>query len=103
MYKVFNNSASNYLHERFQMRDANLDNTTSNLRSVARKNYLLPPARCKIFKGIFSYSGVVVWNSRLVNVKNALSLDKFVALNGSNDKFYVYLCACICTLHVCQC
>ena len=30
-----------YLHKLFQMRDVNLNNTASNLRSVAHKNYLL--------------------------------------------------------------
>ena len=39
MFKV----AQVYLHELFQLRDINLDNTT-NLRSVAHKNYLLPQA-----------------------------------------------------------
>ena len=38
MYKVYNNIAPVYLHELFQMRDINLDNTASNLRSVAHKN-----------------------------------------------------------------
>ena len=38
MYKVYNNIAPVYLHELFQIRDINLDNTASNLRSVAHKN-----------------------------------------------------------------
>ena len=63
MYKVYNDIALVYLHELFQMRDINLDNTTSNLRPVAHKNYLLPQAKCNLYKGSFSYSGVVVWNS----------------------------------------
>ena len=42
MYNVYNNLAPVYLYELFEMRDINLDNTTSNLRSVAHKNYLLP-------------------------------------------------------------
>ena len=37
MYKVYNNLAPVYLHELFQMRDINLDNTASNLRTVAHK------------------------------------------------------------------
>ena len=60
MFKIYNNIAPVYLHELFQMRDINLDNTTSNLRSVAHKNYLLPQAKCNLYKGTFSYSGVVV-------------------------------------------
>ena len=34
VYKVCNNLAPVYLHDLFQIRDINLDNTTSNLRSV---------------------------------------------------------------------
>ena len=40
------------------MRDVNLDNTASNLRSVTHKNYLLPQPKCNLFKGSF---GVVGW------------------------------------------
>ena len=78
MYKVYNNIAPVYLHELFQMRDINLDNTASNLRSVAHKNYLLPQAKCNLYKGSFSYSGVVVWNSLPTSIKLASSLDTFV-------------------------
>ena len=53
MYKVYNNLAPIYLHELFQMRDVNLNNTASNLRSVAHKNYLLPQAKCNLFKRQF--------------------------------------------------
>ena len=80
MYKVYNNIAPVYLHELFQMRDINLDNTASNLRSVAHKNYLLPQAKCNLYKGSFSYSGVVVWNSLPTNIKVASSLETFVRL-----------------------
>ena len=80
MYKVHNNLAPVYLHELFQMRDINLDNTASNLRSVAHKNYLLPQAKCNLYKGSFSYSGVVVWNSLPTNIKVASSLETFVRL-----------------------
>ena len=72
MSKVYKNLAPVNLHELFQMRDINLDNTTSNLRSVAHKNYLLPQANFNLYKGSFSYSGVVVWNSLSTNIKVAL-------------------------------
>ena len=78
MYKIYNNIAPVYLHCMFQMRDINLDNTTSNLRSVAHKNYLLLQAKCNLYKGSFSYSGVVVWNSLPTSIKLASSLDTFV-------------------------
>ena len=80
MYKVYNNIAPVYLHELFQIRDINLDNTASNLRSVAHKNYLLPQAKCNLYKGSFSYSGAVVWNSFPTNIKVASSLETFVRL-----------------------
>ena len=60
MYKIYSNLAPTYLQELFQMRDVNLDNTASNLRYVAHKNYLLPQPKCNLFKGSLSYSGVVV-------------------------------------------
>ena len=78
MYTIYNNIAPVYLHELFQIRDINLDNTTSNIRSVAHKNYLLPQAKCNIYKGSFSYSDVVVWNSLPTSIKLASSLDTFV-------------------------
>ena len=62
MYKIYNNIAPVYLHELFQMRDINLDNTTSNLRSVAHKNYF--PANKKRFWNIWVwlYEGLVELN-----------------------------------------
>ena len=60
------------------MRDINLDNKTSNLRSIAHTNCLLPQAICSLYKGSFSYSGVVVWNSLPTSIKLATSLDTFV-------------------------
>ena len=60
------------------MRDVNLDNTASKLRSVTHKNYLLPQLKCNLFKGSLSYSGVVVWNSIPINIKISNSLDIFI-------------------------
>ena len=77
MYKVYNNLAPTYLQELFQMRDVNHDNTASNLRSVSMKNYILPLAKCNLFKGSLSFSGVIVWNSIPVNIKNSQKLDIF--------------------------
>ena len=37
MYKIHNNIAPSYLNVMFLMRDTNLNNTASNLRSVASK------------------------------------------------------------------
>ena len=59
------------------MRDVNLNNTTSNLRSVAQNNYIVPQAKCNIFKGCISFSGVIVWNSLPLSIENSPSLDIF--------------------------
>ena len=60
MYKVHNNLVPSYLHELFLMRDISLNNTTANLRSVTSRNHIVPQAKCNLFKGSLSYSGVVV-------------------------------------------
>ena len=78
MYKIQNNLAPAYLNEMFLMRDITLNNTASNLRSVTNKNLLLPQAKCNLFKGSLSYSGVIVWNSIPVSIKNSSSLTVFV-------------------------
>ena len=82
MYKIQNNLAPAYLNEMFLMRDITLNNTASNLRSVTNKNLLVPQAKCKakcnLFKGSLSYSGVIVWNSIPVIIKNSSSLTVFV-------------------------
>ena len=78
MYKVRNNLASNYLQKLFQMRDVNLNNTASNLRSVRQKNYILPQAKCDLFKGSLTFSGIVVWNNIPLSIKTSQSLDVFV-------------------------
>ena len=78
MYKIHNNLAPSYLNEMFLMRDANLDNTTSNLRSVTNKNFVVPLAKCNLFKGSLTYSGVIIWNSIPVSIKNSSSLPMFV-------------------------
>ena len=79
MYKIKNNLAPSYLDEMFLMRDANLDNTSSNLRSVANKNFIVPQAKCNLFKGSLSYSGVIVWNSIPVSIKDSSSLPMFIS------------------------
>ena len=77
MYKIYNNLAPSYLHEMFKMRVVNLESTISNLRSVANKHYILPQAKCIIFKGSLSFSGVLVWNSIPLDIKNSTSLQMF--------------------------
>ena len=80
MYKVRNNLAPSYLQELFHMRDVYVNNTASNLRLVRQKNYILPQAKCNLFKSSLSrtFSGVVVWNSIPLSIKTSQSLDVFV-------------------------
>ena len=78
MYKIKNCLAPSYLNELFLMRDANLDNTSSNLRSAANKNFIVPQAKCNLFKGSLPYSGVIVWNSIPVSIKDSSSLPMFI-------------------------
>ena len=83
MYKIYNNMPPVYLHELFQMRDINLDNTTSNLRSVAHKNYLLPQANVTYTNGAFLirvwWSGIIFlpvlsWHHHWIHLlRNALN------------------------------
>ena len=60
------------------MRDVTLNNTASNLRSVAQNKYIVPQAKCNLFKGSLSFSGVIVWNSILVSINTSPSLAIFV-------------------------
>ena len=68
--------ASSYLHELFQMREVNVNNTISNLRSVANKSYVLPQAKCNWFKDSLSFSGVLV----PLDIKNSSSSQRFIKL-----------------------
>ena len=80
MYKVYNNLAPNYLQELFRMKDVNLINTASNLRSVAQNNYFVPQAKCNLFKGSLTFSGIIIWNSIPLSIKMSPSLDIFVKI-----------------------
>ena len=53
------------------MQEPNLNNTASNLRSVASKNFIVPQANCNLSKGSLSYSGVIVWNGIPVSIKDS--------------------------------
>ena len=60
------------------MRDTNLNNTASNIRSVASKNFIVPQAKFNRFKGSLSNSGDIVWDSLPVSIKDSLSLHIFM-------------------------
>ena len=73
---MHNNIALSYLNEMCLMQEPNLNNTASNLRSVASKNFIVP--QCNLFKGSLPYSGVIVWNSIPVSIKDSSSLHIFI-------------------------
>ena len=77
MYKIANNIAPMYLINLFQWRNAS-DDTISNLRSVANRNFLIPKPKLNLFKNSLSYSGAIIWNSIPLEIKNSNSLDIFV-------------------------
>ena len=77
MYKIANNIAPSYLINLFEMRNSS-DDTISNLRSVANKNFLIPKPKLNLFKNSLSYSGAIIWNSIPLEIKNSNSLDIFV-------------------------
>ena len=77
MYKISNNIAPMYLINLFQRRNAS-DDTISNLRSVANRNFLIPKPKLNLFKNSLSYSGAIIWNSIPLEIKNSNSLDIFV-------------------------
>ena len=77
MYKIANNIAPMYLINLFQRRNAS-DDTISNLRSVANRNFLIPKPKLNLFKNSLSYSGAIIWNSIPLEIKNSNSLDIFV-------------------------
>ena len=54
------------------------DDTISNLRSVANKNFLIPKPKLNLFKNNLSCSGAIIWNSIPLEIKNSNSLDIFV-------------------------
>ena len=77
MYKIANNIAPAYLINLFQMRNSS-DDTISNLRSVANRNFLIPKPKLNLFKNSLSYSGAIIWNSIPLEIKDSNSLDIFV-------------------------
>ena len=70
MYKIHNNIEL--------LQYTNLNNTAYNLRSVVSKNFIVPQAKCNLFKGSLPYSGVIVWNSIPVSIKDSSSLHIFM-------------------------
>ena len=77
IYKIANNIAPMYLIYLFQMRNSS-DDTISNLRAVANRNFLKPKPILNLFKNSLSYSGATIWNSIPLEIKNSNSLDVFV-------------------------
>ena len=55
------------------------DDTTSSLRSVANKNFLIPKPKINLFNNSLSYSGAVIWNGIPLEIKNATLINNFVS------------------------
>ena len=79
MYKVANRIAPEYLMDLFQMRNVNINDTLSNLRSVANRNSLIPKPKIGLFKNSLSYSGAIVWNSIQTEINNATPIQSFTS------------------------
>ena len=58
MFKIANNVAPEYLIDLFQMR--NVNDSGSNLRSVTRRNFLIPKPNNNLFNSSLTYSGVII-------------------------------------------
>ena len=73
MYKVLNNETPNYLRTKFVNRP---DTLSYSLRDTGDK-LIVPLPRAEHCKRSFSYSGAVLWNNLLSNLKQAISLNNF--------------------------
>ena len=77
LYKVANNIAPEYVTDLFHLRGNNSNDTTSNLRSVFNRNFLISKPNVGLFKSSVSYSGALIWNSISIDIKNATSVHSF--------------------------
>ena len=75
MFKIFNNTAPEYISENFTLR--NNVNTSINLRSSAAACFIPPKPRTEYYKHSLRYSGCLVWNSLPEEVKKAQTIDTF--------------------------
>ena len=78
MYKIANTIAPKYLIDLFQIRNTYANSTTSNLRSVSIRNFIIPRPNINLFKNSISYSGTIIWNSIPLEIKNADSINSSV-------------------------
>lgn len=74
MYKVSRKSIPVYLSNIFHQRDAD---GTPNLRSIRRKNYIIPRPKKELFKKSFQYTGPIIWNNIPSNIRQAPSISSF--------------------------
>ena len=73
MYKIVNNMVPEYLSSHFFLRS---DTLTYNLRD-SDGTLAIPQPRTNYCKRRLSYSGVVLWNSLPLNIRQSLSLNEF--------------------------
>ena len=69
---------TNRLERSLKMRKTS-DDTTSSLRSVANKKFLIPKPKINLFKNSLSHSGAIILNSIPLEIKNATSINNFVS------------------------
>ena len=74
MYRI----APKYLIDLFQIWNTNANNTTSNLRSVSNRHFIIPKPNINLLKNSISYPGTIIWNSIPLEIKNADSIYKFI-------------------------
>ena len=72
----------------FLMRDTNLNNTAYNLRSVVSKTFIVPQAKCNLFKGSLPYSGSLygIVSLSVLRIRCLYIYSWTSVLNGSNRK-----------------
>ena len=75
MFKVANNLIPQYNCGLFQRRSDSVHNAS--LRSVSNQNFYIPKPKLSIFKASLSYSGPIIWNKILSEIKSSSNLNAF--------------------------
>ena len=85
MYKSVNGQSPMYLKNMFQFCS---DQHSLLTRSITSLNLVPPLIKIQLFKHSFTYQGIVIWNSLLLNMKMAPSLSTFILYNLINNCGY---------------
>ena len=98
MFKVSNNIMPDYINAMFsewQQRFCD-GNESQLLRSMSTDNFILPKPNKELFKNSFAYSGPVVWNCSMKEIKMATSSEAF----KMDEKLILHLMY-LYILHIC--